>query len=133
MPKQVAPTGRESRQLFAAGSSGRCERCGRLISRGRAAWSRDEYGVSICEGCEPEPMTCRACGGAGTTGRHTYYDYRSPFGFPSLRKFAHEIDVPCDRCGGDGLEPCACCGGAAAVVETDLGPYCARCASAEEA
>jgi len=132
MTGQVVLTAREPRQLLAAGASGRCERCGRLISRGRAAWSRDEYGVPVCEGCEPEPLVCRACRGAGTTGRHTYYDYRSPLGFASLRPVAHEVDVPCDRCGGDGLEPCAGCGERAATTETDLGPYCARCASAEE-
>ena len=77
------------------------------------------------------PMLCRECDGFGSTGRHTYYDYRSPFGVPTLRPVAHEVDVPCERCGGTGEEPCACCGEAAAVVETDLGPYCARCAEEE--
>lgn len=51
MTSQVVLTKRESRQLLAAGASGRCERCGRLISRGRAAWSRDEYGVALCDYC----------------------------------------------------------------------------------
>jgi len=74
------------------------------------------------------PMLCRDCDGFGITGRHTYYDYRSPLGFPTLRPVAHEVDVLCDRCGGTGEEPCAHCGEAAAVVVTELGPYCARCA-----
>ena len=51
MKGQVVPTGRGSRHMLAAGASGRCERCGRLISRGRAAWSRDEYGVALCDYC----------------------------------------------------------------------------------
>jgi len=51
MTGQVVLTWRKSRHLIAAGASGRCERCGRLISRGRAVWSRDEYGVALCDHC----------------------------------------------------------------------------------
>jgi len=126
MTGQVVLTGRESRQLLAAGASGRCERCGRLISRGRAAWSRDEYGVPLCEGCEPEPMPCRRCDGFGE-----WEEMRTPS--PIGRRMSPDfVVVRCEWCDGTGEEPCACCREAAAVVETDLGPYCARCASAEE-
>ena len=128
MTGQVVLTGTVSRKLLAAGASGRCERCGRLISRGRAAWSRDEYGAPLCGACEPKPLDCSACGGEGEVEVIAGDGGCNSAGYPIPAYRTAE----CDHCGGDGLEPCAHCGARAAVVETEDGNLCAACAAEEE-
>jgi len=70
MHGQVVLTGREYRQLLAAGASGRCERCGRLISQGRAIWSIEQYHAPICEPCATALYGSDDCPTCGGEGRH---------------------------------------------------------------
>ena len=71
------------------------------------------------------PMPCRKCNGIGE-----WEEMRTPS--PIGRRMSPDfVLVRCGRCGGTGEEPCAHCGEAAAVVETDLGLYCAACAEEE--
>jgi len=70
-------------------------------------------------------MPCTKCGGIGE-----WEEQRIP-SVPWRRRSPDFVTVRCEWCDGTGEEPCGNCGEAAAVVETELGPYCARCAEME--
>jgi len=68
------------------------------------------------------PMPCRECDGFGE-----WEEMRTPS--PIGRRMSPDfVLVRCEWCDGTGEEPCAHCGEAAAVVMTELGPYCPACA-----